>query len=64
MANGNFTAHLGSSDNPGLLPLEERLSWISKGENPFQADSALPENSPGLFRSRKPAPPFPSETLH
>ncbi len=49
MANGNFTAHLGSSDNPGLHPLEERLSWISKGENPFQADSALPENSPVFF---------------
>lgn len=49
MANGNFTARLGSSDNPGLLPLEERLSWISKGENPFQADSALPENSPVFF---------------
>ena len=49
MANGNFTAGLGSSDNPGLLPLEERLSWISKGENPFQADSALPENSPVFF---------------
>ncbi len=46
MANGNFTARLGSSDNPGLHPLEERLSWISKGDNPFQADSALPENSP------------------
>ena len=49
MTNGNFTARLGSSDNPGLLPLEERLSWISKGENPFQADSALPENSPVFF---------------
>ncbi len=49
MANGNFTAHLGSSDNPGLLPLDERLSWMSKGENPFQADSALPENSPVFF---------------
>ncbi|MCI5223609.1 MAG: ATP-binding protein [Candidatus Electrothrix sp. AR4] len=49
MTNGNFTATLGSSDNPGLLPLEERLSWISKGENPFQADSALPENSPVFF---------------
>lgn len=49
MANGNFTARLGSGDNPGLHPLEERLSWISKGENPFQADSALPENSPVFF---------------
>lgn len=49
MQNGNFTTHLGSSDNPGLLPVEERLSWISKGKNPFQADSALPENSPVFF---------------
>ena len=49
MANGNFTARLGSSENPGLLPLEERLARISRGKNPFQADSALPENSPVFF---------------
>ncbi|XCN73651.1 MAG: AAA family ATPase [Candidatus Electrothrix aestuarii] len=49
MQNGNFIATLGSSTNPGLLPLEERLSWISKGENPFHADSALPGNSPVFF---------------
>ncbi|MCI5145181.1 MAG: ATP-binding protein [Candidatus Electrothrix sp. AR3] len=49
MANGNFTARLGSSSNPGLLPLAERLATINKGENPFQAKSALPENSPVFF---------------
>ncbi len=49
MANGNFTARLGDSSNPGLLPLAERLAQISKGENPFQANSALPENSPVFF---------------
>jgi hypothetical protein len=49
MTNGNFTACLGDGNNLGLLPLNERLARISIGENPFQADSALPENSPVFF---------------
>ncbi len=50
MKNGNFTASLGSRQNPGFLPLAERLQQIHPGENPFQAgNTALPENSPVFF---------------
>ena len=49
MANANFIAQLGDKENPGLLPLADRLSHIQKGENPYQVNSALPENSPVFF---------------
>src|SRR5919108_5269578 len=48
-ATGDFKAQLGRPDNPGLLPLTERLKSILPGQNPYITGSPLPANSPLFF---------------
>jgi hypothetical protein len=50
-ATGDFKAQLGRSDNPGFLPLAERLKSILPGQNPYLTGSPVPANSP-LFLGR------------
>jgi serine/threonine-protein kinase len=46
---GHFIAHLGDPNQKGLLPLEERLSQIIPGQNPYITGTPLPGNSPVFF---------------
>jgi hypothetical protein len=48
-ATGDFKAQLGRPDNPGLLPLAERLKSILPGQNPYVTGPPLPANSPLFF---------------
>lgn len=49
LATGDFKAQLGRPDNPGLLPLAERLKSILPGQNPYVTGPPLPANSPLFF---------------
>ena len=48
-ATGDFKAQLGRPNNPGLLPLAERLKSILSGQNPYVTGPPLPANSPLFF---------------
>jgi hypothetical protein len=41
----NFTAQLGNPQNPGLLPKEQRLAQLKKGQNPYVCGPSLRGNS-------------------